>query len=453
MGVRRDFHRYWGKTRLPDKFGSDLEKSGPIYHLLPYHCLDVAAVGWILLDPEKPLCQRLAAQLGVEAAWLRSFFVFCLSLHDLGKFSRAFQGQKTGLSPDLVKANPRMRYDERHDTLGFWLWRDNLSTQLEKLLSGNSEWPSNIESWLEIVTGHHGMPPKKSGGRISNFFEQEDEETACHFVREACSYFLSGFEHAALIDKDLKQRLKTVSWQLAGVAVLADWLGSNQDYFEYCREHEELAVYWHKRALPSAEKAIQSMPGKPKTSRFQDLNNLFPVIKKPTPLQEYAINEPLNDKPQLFILEDVTGAGKTEAALVLTHRLLSAGMADGLYVALPTMATANAMYKRIGEVYRRFYESSGDLPSLILAHGARELSDAFRTSVCLPDDQRADMDYADGHDEREQELSATAYCNAWLADSRKKALLATTHYLHTATLSKVDSFTSVYFFRSNRRIH
>lgn len=377
-----------------------------------------------MLNPQKSLCLRMAAQLRVEPGWLRDFFVFCLALHDMGKFSRAFQGLKTDLSPDLVKANPRMQYTERHDTLGFWLWRENLSTQLKKPLSGNGEWLNKIECWLEIVTGHHGMPPKKSGGRIPNFFEREDEEAACHFVQNVYSLFLSEFEHAALCDNGLKQRLKTVSWQLAGIAVLADWLGSNREYFKYCSEPEELAVYWHKHALPSAEKAIQSMPAKPKASQFQGLSNLFPFIKQPTPLQEYAINEPLNDKPQLFILEDVTGAGKTEAALILTHRLLSVGLADGLYVALPTMATANAMYKRVGEVYRRFYESSSDLPSLILAHGARELSDAFRKSVCLPEDQAEDLNYTNGYNEREQELSATAYCHAWLADSRKKALLA-----------------------------
>ena len=412
----KSYFKYWGKAKADDE-------DGPSFHLLPYHCLDVAAVGWILLNPEKPLCQRLAAQLGVEAAWLRDFFVFCLALHDLGKFSRAFQGLKTDLSPDLVKANSRMQYTERHDTLGFWLWRENLCTQLEKSLSGNREWLNKIERWLEIVTGHHGMPPKKSGGRISNFFEREDEEAACHFVRDTCNFFLLKFEHDSLLDKDLKQRLKIVSWQLAGITVLADWLGSDQKYFKYCSVSEGLAVYWHKHALPSAEKIIQSMPENPKTSRFQGLTNLFPFIKQPTPLQKYAINEPLSDKPQLFILEDVTGAGKTEAALILTHRLLSAGLANGLYVALPTMATANAMYQRLGKVYRRFYESN-DLPSLILAHGARELSDAFRKSVFLSENQTTDLNYADSHDEQEQELSVTAYCNAWLADNRKKALLA-----------------------------
>ena len=68
--------------------------TGDSYHLLPYHCLDVAAVGWQLLAPNKPLCKQLVKQLEVEPEWLRTLFVLCLALHDLGKFARAFQGLK-----------------------------------------------------------------------------------------------------------------------------------------------------------------------------------------------------------------------------------------------------------------------------------------------------------------------------------------------------------------------
>jgi len=216
---KADYFKYWGKADRDDPAK---------YHLLPYHCLDVAAMGWILLDPHKSLSVRLSAQLEVEPCWIRDFFVFCLALHDIGKFSRAFQGLKTESSPELVKANPRMQYTERHDTLSFWLWRESLSAQLQKQASGSSEWLNKIESWLEIVTGHHGMPPKKSGSRISNFFEKEDEEAACHFVWSVYSLYLSGFEHPTLCDNGLKKRLKTVSWQLAGIAVLADWMCSPQ---------------------------------------------------------------------------------------------------------------------------------------------------------------------------------------------------------------------------------
>jgi CRISPR-associated endonuclease/helicase Cas3 len=411
----KSYYRYWGKV----------DKDGNNYHLLPYHCLDVAAVGWILLSPQKSLCIRVSEQLKIEPTWLRDFFVFCLTLHDLGKFSRAFQGLKPNLSPDLVKSNPRMRYSERHDSLGFWLWKDNFCKQVETSDPNNSSWLSKIEPWMEIVTDHHGIPPKKSGGMVANSFEQEDEEAACRFIQDVCDIFLAKFDHAMLSDKDLKKRLKTVSWQLAGIAVLADWTGSNNEHFDYYSNSSKsmaLMDYWEKIALPSAEKAVRSMPEHPKVRKFQNIYHLFPFINQPTPLQEYAINEPLVDGPQLFILEDVTGAGKTEAAIVLTHRLLSSGLAEGLYVALPTMATANAMYQRLGGVYRRFYDKEST-PSLILAHGARDLSEAFRESVFLPENSPEEIKYADTYD-GEEELSASAYCNAWLSDSRKKALLA-----------------------------
>ncbi|MCH7614036.1 MAG: CRISPR-associated endonuclease Cas3'', partial [Candidatus Marinimicrobia bacterium] len=242
------YFRYWGKT----------EKYGERYHLLPYHCLDVAAVEWYLLAPEKPLCQRLAAQFGVEPIWLQKFFVFCLALHDIGKFARAFQGLRQGMSPDLVKANSRMSYSERHDTLGFWLWRKHLISEVSKLYPDNSSWLNKIEPWLEIVTGHHGMPPKKSGGRMADFYESEDEEAATLFVQDISGLFLSAFDYSPLLDKTIKQRLKTISWQLAGVAVLADWVGSNQDYFKYCIKPMPMPDYWITHALPSAEKAIKA---------------------------------------------------------------------------------------------------------------------------------------------------------------------------------------------------
>ncbi|WNL38606.1 CRISPR-associated endonuclease Cas3'' [Halomonas sp. PAMB 3232] len=77
------YHRYAGKA-LPSQ-------SEGACHLLAWHSLDVAAVGWHLLAPERPLTRQLAAQLGIEPEPLRRLLVFLLCLHDLGKFSRAFQ--------------------------------------------------------------------------------------------------------------------------------------------------------------------------------------------------------------------------------------------------------------------------------------------------------------------------------------------------------------------------
>ncbi|MGZ8942238.1 MAG: CRISPR-associated helicase Cas3' [Methylobacter sp.] len=413
------YYLYWGKAK------ADAEGGGPAYHLLPYHCLDVAAVGWFLLSPEKPLCQQVAKQLQVQPEWLRVFFVFCLSLHDLGKFARAFQGQKSGLSPELVKPNPRMTYSERHDSLGFCLWRDKLQKNLADLFSNNEEsleWLPQIEPWLEIVTGHHGMPPKKNL-RTNDYFEAEDEQASLSFVQEAIALLLHDFDFQPLANRTLAKQLKPISWQLAGIAVLADWLGSNQDHFCYHSKPQELQSYWREIALINASRAIVDLPVTPTIRAFESIGALFPFIAEATPLQHYAITEALSDRPQLFILEDVTGAGKTEAALILTQRLMAKGLEEGLYIALPTMATANAMYQRIRHVYRKFYQTDIE-PSLILAHGARDLNEAFQESVALPPQSQTDADYLAGSNENDQELSATAYCNAWLADSRKKALLA-----------------------------
>jgi CRISPR-associated endonuclease/helicase Cas3 len=414
------YFRYWGKAR------PEGDSAGPTYHLLPYHCLDVAAVGWVLLAPDTPVCKYLAQQLQVEAYRLRQWFTFCLALHDLGKFARAFQGLRTDLSGDLVLHDPRMSYSERHDSLGYVLWLDELQSKLCDYLSKNgkaSEWVDRIKPWLEIVTGHHGMPPKSNGLRLANFFKAEDEQAALDFLAELLDRHLQDFDYSILSDKDLYKRLKPVSWQLAGIAVLADWLGSNQQHFAYQTQPQPLADYWQDSALTNAQQAIASLPKAPLATSFTDIRSLFPFIQHPTPLQCYAAEEPLSNQPQLFILEDVTGAGKTEAALILTQRLIAQGLANGLYIGLPTMATANAMYQRLAKVYRHFYQD-GEQPSLVLAHGARELSTVFRDSVLLTEQTQTDADYQTGHDEDDQELSATAYCNAWLADTRKKSLLA-----------------------------
>lgn len=83
------------------------------------------------------------------------------------------------------------------------------------------------------------------------------------------------------------------------------------------------------------------------------------------------------------MLEDVTGAGKTEAALLLAHRLMRTGQSNGFYFALPTMATADAMYARLGRVYGKMFADE-TRPSLVLAHSARSLSREFQQSLIAP---------------------------------------------------------------------
>ena len=82
------FH-YWGKA----------ERGGDRFHLLPYHCLDVAAVGHSLLAQDASLCRKFEAITGLDDALCHRWLILFLALHDLGKFSESFQN----LRPDLLE--------------------------------------------------------------------------------------------------------------------------------------------------------------------------------------------------------------------------------------------------------------------------------------------------------------------------------------------------------------
>ncbi|MCV5191035.1 CRISPR-associated helicase/endonuclease Cas3, partial [Escherichia coli] len=142
----------------------------------------------------------------------------------------------------------------------------------------------------------------------------------------------------------------------------------------------DIKGYWQK-TLIQAQNALTVFPLKAKVAPFNGINTLFPFIENPTPLQQKVLDLDISQPgPQLFILEDVTGAGKTEAALILAHRLIAAGKAQGLFFGLPTMATANAMYDRLVKTWLSFY-SPESRPSLVLAHSARTLMDRFNESL------------------------------------------------------------------------
>jgi CRISPR-associated endonuclease/helicase Cas3 len=142
---------------------------------------------------------------------------------------------------------------------------------------------------------------------------------------------------------------------------------------------------------------------------------------QPTPIQSWAETVEFPTVPFVVFVEDATGGGKTEAALILAHRLLAAERARGLYLALPTMATANAMHERLAACYRRLFADS-ETPSLALAHGSARLHKGFRASFeGVADPGRAFEREEDTETERD---SSGAACAAWLADDRRKTFLA-----------------------------
>jgi CRISPR-associated endonuclease/helicase Cas3 len=104
------------------------------------------------------------------------------------------------------------------------------------------------------------------------------------------------------------------------------------------------AAYFWNQAVPKAVRAVVAAGLAPaEAAAFGGVRRLFPTITRPAPAQQWAETVRLPEGPVLAVIEDLTGSGKTEAPLTFAHRLLAAGRAWGVYVALPTMATANAM--------------------------------------------------------------------------------------------------------------
>jgi len=405
----KTYYQYWGKARPKQGHSATC-------HLLPYHSLDVAAVGRAYLQRHPKLLQLLAKPLGLDEQALLEWFTFCLAVHDLGKFSSAFQNQ----SPTAVESLGRQidaewGYNIRHDTLGFQFWREHYDKH--PFFSALSK--DVVHPWLQAVTGHHGQPPRLERMNLLDHFSEQDSLAATAFTDDVYELFLSPATRQAWLQHggEYAGYHEMLSWWVAGITVLADWIGSNQDYFAYQIKEVSLAGYWE-TACETAVQALQQSGVLPVPIHvLRKPADLLPHLKNHplTPLQTQAYDLQLTNGPQLLILEDVTGAGKTEAALILAHRLLAADQAQGIYVGLPTMATANAMYDRVAEVYARLFADGAD-PALILAHSARDLSQKFSSSI-LPNDIAE-------HDPNQQDETASARCTAWLADGRKKALLA-----------------------------
>lgn len=406
---------YWGKAD-PNYPGE------PKWHPNVYHSLDVAAVAAVLLDSKVYDLAPIARHLGVSHEQVRALVLFFVALHDLGKFARAFQLLRPDLPVVLDSQNPRLfkRYSERHDTLGWAVW-DHAREHSGLPDPIHTFW----EYWLKSAVGHHGKPPKEhvsSGLDAGDYFLPQDVIAAGEFTQAMSNFFELEKLSLSTPTKMQCEAIKAYTWQLAGLTVIADWLGSNQDFFKYHVEPMPLAEYWEQIALPTAHRAIKNSGLLPNASApALEPKALFDYLSAPTPLQQYAHEVQLLDGPQLFLLEDVTGSGKTEAALILVNRLMAAGKAQGTYIALPTMATANQMYERVGKAYRKLFAESAT-PSLVLAHGARNLVAGFADSV-LPDSPKENNTY-DPEDKTDDDAPASTQCAAWLADSNKKSLLA-----------------------------
>ena len=150
---------YWGKARRRGE-------SGPEWHPVAYHCLDVAAAGEALLITRPQYLRALSASSGLAEDVARRWFLFALALHDVGKFADCFQVKWRQLAPSAMTSAPTT--DPGHGAVGSALWAcscdfdvpydEGRFSHILRAAGGGTGSVAGFTTWLEAVFGHHGRP-------------------------------------------------------------------------------------------------------------------------------------------------------------------------------------------------------------------------------------------------------------------------------------------------------
>ncbi|GAA3733831.1 type I-E CRISPR-associated protein Cse1/CasA [Streptomyces tremellae] len=433
------------------KHDRDTDKWLPLWR----HMADSAAVAGLLWDNWLPrnVKELIAEPLPGGEADARRLGVWLAGTHDIGKCTPAFACQVDGLADVMSRAGLLMRTrkqfgDDRriapHGLAGQLL--------LQEWLEERRGWTRRASAQFAVMAGgHHGVPPDHTQIHTLDAHPEllRAPGPAEAVWRRVQTEFLDACADAFGAEDRLGdwQRVKLpqpVQVLLTALVIVSDWIASNPDLFPYFpQEHplgesERIAAAWRGLQLPQPWS-----PAEPRESAAELIAARFdlPPGARVRPVQEQAVAMArAMPHPGMLIIEAPMGEGKTEAALAVAEIFAARSGAGGCYVALPTMATSNAMFPRLLAWLDRLptaaplAASSGpDQHSVLLAHAKAALQEDY--ALLLRDSHRtiAAVDaYADAHahpgkqvgeGERAATASAALVAHQWLR-GRKKGLLA-----------------------------
>ncbi|SDQ52639.1 CRISPR-associated helicase/endonuclease Cas3 [Quadrisphaera sp. DSM 44207] len=395
---------------------------------LPQHLHDSAAVAGLLWDRWLPTAVRyeITQALPGGDADGRLLLTWLAGVHDIGKATPAFAVQVEKQAPYLTARMRAAGLDMPPVLADRALLRHDMAGQLvlTRWLQA-SGWSRRVAStYAVIVGGHHGSPPER--GHLQAAAERSSligrdawvsvqDELLDHMTRLTC----------------VADRLPVWSQTplpypaqvlLSAAVIVADWLASNRDLFPY-GEHrsslERAAAAWTDLDLPA--QWHPEAPPEDDDHLFSDRFDL-PAGASLRPVQRAAVVAARNaEVPGLLVIEDRMGVGKTEAALAAAEVFAHRVGAGGVFVALPTMATSDAMFSRVRRWVQRLPVEGPDADlTLFLAHGKAALNseaqELWRTggpAAVAPDE---DSSGGGGHQR------ATAIAHAWLRGRKKGPL-------------------------------
>lgn len=383
------------------------------------HMLDSAGIAGHLWDEWLPEGTRLflTEALGGEAGCARKLACFIAGVHDIGKATPSFQGMPCGKGGFTLEHKARKAgLPMQPEALGHRRVSHPVASYLVlyDILVNAYGWEIDCaESVAAVVGGHHGKPVATKD--VSSRIREELKPQAYGLGwNEGCgdawtsvqaelvglmaqAVGLSQEELAALRGMFVSAPAASL---LTGFVIMADWLASDQDLFalvcdgfddddafgEFCRmepstwqdvardvgrawRRADLVPAWHEDANPDA----------PIDELFRERFG-FSESMSPRPVQRAAVEVARSvETPGLVIIEAPMGEGKTEAALAAAEVLAARTGRGGVCMALPTMATTDAMFGRVHRWLARLPQNgAADGRSVFLAHGKARLNEEFQ---------------------------------------------------------------------------
>lgn len=399
----------WGKTNRID----DSEWL-PLY----VHMVDSAAMASKIWDTWVPQGTKavIVGDLGNDEVLARKLMIFMAGIHDIGKATPVFQAKPITFGPEAgsfawkaeraglpMIAGLRGTNHPTHPIAGEII--------LEGYLLQVRGWERKAaRQYACVVGGHHGTPPDKS-----KIDEEKNRKTNVGLDSEAWvstqDELIDFVANIAGIEEkeweDLSERRFSVQSAvlMTGLVIMADWIASNSDedmfplvrtepwadededfFFSESGEEDDIQSWSGLRIRADRAWSCVQLPhawvpeGIP--SSCQDLfatRFALPEGAKVRPVQEEAVRIARDTRqPGLMVIEAPMGEGKTEAALAAAE-ILAQRTGRGVCVALPTMATTDAMFTRVHRWLEALPSCDFDNEKTVwLAHGKAQLNNDFR---------------------------------------------------------------------------
>lgn len=395
-------------------------KSGdPTGHGLLAHMLDVAAVAEAILarEPAQTL-DWAAAAFGLPRAHCARWLAALAGLHDFGKAMPGFQAKwQKGMETDAAQGLdfPAHVLDVTEHSratealLGKPLWA---------LTQAEACW---LHAALQAISAHHGFHFVLY--EIDGYGRPNDENEPSAWARARQALLETYWQTLAPqgLPSQAEIGMPAVNW-LAGLTSASDWIASNPKWFAPGERRDNLVAYYqHAHGL--AQRALDQMHWQPAKGLLGDSSDVWPDLPallgritgrqglQARPLQK-AGDALLRSAqgPALLLVEAPMGEGKTELAFLAHLHLQKANGHRGLYAALPTQATGNALFKRALTFLEAFGMEAADVQ---LVHSGASMNE---------DVQRLRTVRLHGIDQSEEEALDAA---TWFS-RRRRPLLA--HY-------------------------